>query len=324
MAEQVVLGIDVAKETLDVVVQVGQAKSYGQFDNNTSGFNQLRGWLMKANVKVGRACLEATGIYGDALAMYLHETGWVVHVVNPARISAYAKSQMKRAKTDRIDAYLIADYAARHELPVWHPPSPQQQRLREFIRHIENLKTLRETEVKRLATVSDPVVRASSEQLIAFVGQQIEALIQQMQDHIDQYPELGDDQDLLDSIPGIGPWTAARLIAEIPDIERFNSAKELVAYAGLNPTVFVSGTSVRGQSRISKMGNAHIRDALYMVAWSAKQHDPRMRAFYEGLVARGKCKQVAVVAVMRKLLHLVYAILTSRTPFDPNYASSGA
>jgi transposase len=174
-------------------------------------------------------------------------------------------------------------------------------------RHLDALKRMRTQELNRLKSgQTAPIVQEMIEKHIAFLDQEIEQLEGQIDDHIDHHPGLKEDADLMASIPGIGPLTAAILMAEIKDINRFDSASELASYAGLSPQKRQSGTSVRGRTRLSKIGNATLRKALFFPSMSARRHNPIVKTFCERLSARGKQTMVIQGAAMRKLLHLVY------------------
>jgi transposase len=320
------LGIDVSKEHLDVVLlREGQPAQAAQFANTCSGFNRLRHFLKKRGVEALQVCLEATGSYGDAVALFLHEAGYTVSVVNPVRVKAYADSRLSRNKTDALDAALIADFCRTQQPEAWTPPSPEQRELQALVRHWENLTEMRQQEVnRRQAGVISTTVMQTLDAHIAFLDQQLSELQRQIHDHIDRHPHLRQQRDLLTSIPGIGDITAFTLLAEIRDIHAFTSAPQLAAFAGLSPRQHTSGSSVRGRTRLSKRGSARLRAALYFPAIVAQRHNPILRAFAQRLLAAGKAKLAVVAAVMRKLLHLVYGILTSGQPFDPDYLDKQA
>lgn len=319
--EQSILGIDVSKAQLDVVlVRPGQSEQAASYDNTLGGFRKLAKWLKKRKAGRVHACLEATGLYGDEVAYYLHEDGHTVSVVNPARIKAYADSQLRRNKTDRLDAALIADFCLTQHPLAWEPPDPAWRELRAMARHLLDLKDMRQQERNRLeAGVSSTLVQHTLDEHIAFLDQQIAALEQHLRDHIDQHPDLKRQRDLLESIPGIGALTAALLVAELADLRRFENAGQVVAFAGLNPRQYQSGSSVRGQSHLSKVGNGVVRRILYFPAISARRHNPRIAPWCDQLAARGKTKMQVIGAAMRKLLVLAYGVLKSGQPFDPHY-----
>ena len=323
MTEQsrVVLGIDISKATLDVeLVRPDQGNQQASYANTQTGFKKLEKWLRKRKAGQVHVCLEATGLYGDEVALFLHEAGHTVSVVNPARIKAYAASQLQRNKTDRLDAALIADFCLTQKPTAWEPPEPAILELRALARHLLDLKDMRQQERNRLeAGVTSDTVRQTLEAHIAFIQHQIDQLEQHIRDHIDQQPGLKRQRDLLASIPGIGHLTAALLLAEIGDWRRFAHAGQVVAFAGLNPRQRRSGSSVRGQTRLSKTGNAILRRILYCPALSARRYNPRIAPWCDQLAGRGKTKMQIIGAAMRKLLVLAYGVLKSGRPFDPTY-----
>jgi len=318
------IGIDVAKDELVVCVLNAQNEADETTVPNTkSGINKLHRWLKKAGVKAGHVCLEATGVYSDAAAEELHKRGYTVSVVNPARIKAYAQSQMRRNKTDALDAALIADYCRTQSPPAWEPPTPEVKQLRLYVRHLDDLKTERQRARNRRDTQPEATLVKQLQAQIALLDKQIKQTEELIRDHVNKHPDLKQQRDLLASIPGIGHLTAIILLAELGDIKRFDDVRQVVAFVGLNPRLHQSGKK-RVQAGISRMGRASLRAALYMPALSARRNNPLLRAFANRLEAQGlKGKQV-VVAVMRKLIHLAYGILKSGRAFDANYGQSVA
>jgi transposase len=318
---QSTLGIDVSKATLDVVLLVpDRQRQAAQYANTPAGIKKLAKWLRKRKAGQVQVCLEATGLYGDEVALFLHEAGHTVSVVNPARIKAYAASQLQRNKTDRLDAALIADFCRTQQPPAWEPPDPAWRELRALARHLLDLKDMRQQERNRLqAGVTSDTVRTTLQAHIAFIQQQIDDLEQHIRDHIDHHPDLKRQRDLLDSIPGIGHLTASLLVAEIGDLRRFDHAGQVVAFAGLNPRHRRSGSSVRGQTPLSKTGSAILRRILYFPAISARRHNPVIAPWCDQLAARGKTKMQIIGAAMRKLLVIAYGVLKSGQPFDPHF-----
>ncbi len=313
------LGIDIAKDTFDVALRRGERTWAGHFPNDPDGFRQLSAWLKKRQVRRGWACLEATGRYGEDLAQYLYDQGHPVSVVNPRRIQAYAQSQLARNRSDPLDADLIARFCQSQRPELWTPPAPELQELRELTHQYDAVQAQRQQVLNRLsAGVKSPAVRRQLEAQRAFCDEQLEQLQQLMRDHIDTHPDLKRRQALLDSIPGIGELTAAKLLAR--DLERFDDARALAAYAGLTPRNHTSGTSVRRRPQLSRIGPSRLRRDLYLPAVVATRYNPIIKALYERLRARGHCAMSALGAAMHKLLHLAYGVLKSGRPFDPNYA----
>jgi transposase len=314
------LGIDISKVKFDVHLIGDQQTWSGQFSNTDQGFKQLNKWLKKRKVDRLHACMEATGSYGEALTYFLHEQGHKVSVVNPKIIKHYGYSKMQRNKTDKLDARLIAQYCQKESPRAWQPPTEAQRTLKALTRRLEALQTDRTREKTRLKAKTHPdMVRESIEESIAFYDQQIEKLKAQIQDHINNNPdELQEKHQLLTSIPGVGDKTAAVLLGELPDIQLFKSSKQITAFAGLTPKQLQSG-QVHYYGGMYKLGSRRLRNALYFPALTGKVHNPILRDMAERLAERGITGMSAVAALMRKLLQLVYGILKSERPFDPDY-----
>ncbi len=317
---QPILGIDVAKETLDTALKIDQRILYKQFENTLTGYQHLATWLKKQGSTQAHACLEATGQYGDGISEYLYGQGHLVSVVNPARIKHYANSKLRRNKTDKADAQLIAEYCEKEKPAVWSPPPASYKDLQALVRHLDDLMVTRQQESNRLTSgVRTVVVIDNLRALITFLDQQIKECKKAIQEHINRHAELRHRQDLLVTIPGIGRLTAAKLLGEIRDVLDFENARQLAAYAGLSPRNVFSGTLVHKKARLSKTGNANLRKALYMPAISAKHWNPIVVQFCERLLKYGLRPMEVIGAAMRKLLHIVFGVLKTDRPFDPNY-----
>ncbi len=317
------LGIDVSKKRLEVALLGGPQRQRGTFDNQKSGFAKLVRWLKKHKAKQAHICLESTGNYWLEVAFHLHQAGCQVSVVNPRRIKKHGEAIMQRHKSDRVDAQLIADFAAKHAPPAWEPPPPAWWQLRGLVRHRQALVRDRTREVNRAQAGSlEPAVAQMIEQHLTFLKQQIDALDKQIAQHIDHHPDLKQNHDLLTSIPGVGDITAATFQAEVPDVHRFDQASDLATYAGLTPAGRQSGSSLNRPPKLLKVGNRRLRTAFFMPALSAHRRNPITAALRQRLLERGKKKMTVVVAVMRKLLHLCYGVLKTGQPFDPNWCQS--
>jgi transposase len=310
-------GIDVAKAHLAIVLLTSAEKTLRKSCPNTAaGHTDLLRWLTRhadGPVAVG---LEATGGYQDAVALALHEAGHRVSVLNPQAIAAYAKSQLQRAKTDPVDAHLIARYVRTQQPPAWTPAPLEARQLQALVRRLEALLDMKTQETNRLETAA-PIVHPSIHGTVAHLTTEIAAVKAQIRTHIDQFPTLRTQHDLLQSIPGIGATTAAIVLGEILEIRRFAEARQLAAFAGLVPQVVHSGTSVRGRGALTPHGTRRLRKALYFPALTALRCNPVVQPFAQRLRAAGKPKMVVVVAVMRKLLHLIYGVLRSGRTFTP-------
>lgn len=316
----IILGIDVAKLKLDVALLRDGKTITKQFDNALTGFQALQAWLQALHLELVHACLEATGSYGDGVARFLHQTGHQVSLVNPARIKGYAQSKMQRNKTDKADARLIADFCLTQKPPRWAPPTPAVGELQALTRRIEVLQEMLQAEKNRLE-MAPPKTQASIQRMIQTLEQEIADLQTSINDHLDQNPDLKAQQDLLESIPGIGEKTAQLLLSEI-EFSRYASAREVAAFAGVSPKRKESGSSLK-QTNLSKMGQGRIRKGLYFPAIVAKQHNQIVKEFAKRLANNGKTPMQIVCAAIRKLLHIAFGVLKNKRPFDPSLAFSG-
>lgn len=315
------LGIDIAKLKFNVcLINLNGKLKHKVFPNTATGFEQLTQWLSKQGVRRVHACLEATGTYGEALSLFLHQAGHTVSLINPAAIKAFAQSRLSRTKTDRVDAELIARFCLAQAPSAWTPLPQEVQELQALVRRLESLIEIRVAEENRLSSgVTVAAVRESVEGHLAYLNEQIKRCEELIQDHINSHPALKQQSELLDSIPGIGETTAALLLSEITDITQYRSARQVAAYAGLVPRERRSGSSVRGRTRLSKIGNARLRRALYFPAITALRCSPFFQTWAAGLRQRGKSKMSVIGAAMRKLVHLAYGVLKSGQPFDPEW-----
>ncbi len=317
---QSIIGIDVSKHTLDIALLQEEGTQYLRIDNKQEGFKLLEKWLRQHGCREVHACMEATGQYGYAAADYLYLCGYRVSVVNPARIKAYAASRLKRNKTDKTDALLIAEFCQREKPGLWCPAEPAFKALKALVHALDALMAIKQQERNRQEFSADvPLVDAILYEHVEFLDEKIRLLRQAIHKLIQLDARLSHQYDLLVSIPGIGELSAARLLAEIRDFREFSGSRQLTAYAGLNPRQFQSGVSIHRKSRLSKTGNAALRHALYMPALVARKHNPIIREFSQRLADRGLCKMAVVGAAMRKLLVLAYGVIKTDMPFDPNF-----
>ena len=318
-----ILGIDVAKLEFNVCLMREDGKlRHRVFANNEAGFAQLSDWLKKNNVAKVHACMEATGTYSEALATDLHDNGHQVSLVNPAATKAYAGAHLSRTKTDKVDAELIARFCHTQKPQLWTPTPPEVRQLQALVRRLDSLIEMHTMESNRLSSgVSTAEVRDSIESVISHLEEQIKRTEKLIRKHINNHPQLRADHDLLLSIPGLGQATVARLMSEI-NFHRYESARQVAAFAGLVPRLYESGKSVRGRARLSKVGTARIRHSLYFPAITALRCNPLIKAWASGLRERGKCEMQIIGAVMRKLIHLAYGVLKSGKPYDPLYAQN--
>lgn len=315
---QVVIGVDIAKAKFDVARLADGKYRHQQFDNNPAGFALFIAWMASFGDASPAICMEATGAYSIPLAEHLVEQGFRVSVVNPAKVAAFAKSELSRVKTDKADAKLIARYALAMQPSPWTPPPRDIRALQALLRRVEHLLEMQQMEKNRLNT-ADPAVADSIQSVLATLEQELNTTRDKIRQHIDDHPDLKRRQDLLESIPGVGAATAAWLLTVLSEHYGFTAAKQAVAHAGLAPRLRQSGQWA-GKTRLSKTGDPLVRKALYMPILSALTFNPVIRAFGQRLKARGKHGMAINCAAMRKLIHIAFAILKSGKPFDPNFA----
>ena len=314
------LGIDVGKDRLDLALVTGGHTHTKHVRNDASGHAALVRWLGRFTGGLGavHACLEASGGYEDDAAVALDAAGLTVSVVNPRRTAAYASVQLRRSKTDRADAGLLARFCERERPGPWAPPPDEARELRRLTRAIDALKRDRDRTRNRRGRAPDGPARDALDAVLATYAEQVRALEAAVEAHLAAHPDLARQRDLLVSIPGVGAQTAATVLAELGDGAAFASARSVAAYAGLVPRHHESGSSVRRRPRLSKAGNARLRRALYWPAISAIRHNEAVRVFAGRLAARGKSKMSVIGASMRKLVQICYGVLKSGRPFDPS------
>lgn len=315
-----VLGIDIAKAKFDVTLRKADGKRRRKvFANTPAGWLELGTWLGRHGIQRVHACLEATGTYGEGVATWLHDHGHRVSVINPAIMAAYAKAQLSRAKTDRIDADLLADYATSHPLREWAPTAREIRELQGLVRRLDALISMQTQEQNRLqAGELTATVTASIETILSTLATEIASVRALIADHIDRHPDLRGKQELLVSIPGIGEATAARLLGDLLH-RTFTNARQAAAFAGLVPRVRESGT-LHARASLSKLGSSQLRKALYFPAITALRFNPTIRAMGVRLHAAGKRKLVIIGAAMRKLIHVAFGVLKSGRAFDARLA----
>ncbi len=313
----VIIGIDISKHKFDIAYMATNQKwQQGTFANNTEGFKAFLQWLIDNKIDRCHAAMEATGRYGEDLAHFLYIAGHYVSFVNPAQIKYYGRSLLKRVKTDKVDSQLIAEFTQRHQLSLWKPLSPSFQSLKERVRCLEAFKRDRTQTSNRLNEAKDPLIKKVLEERLSHIQTQIVELVTAIEELAHNEPSIITMVNLLLSIPGIGETTALSLLAELPDLSTFKCAKQLTAYAGLNPSIRTSGISVKGRESLSKTGNRILRKALYLPAMSLMGRSSPLKTFIERLRAKGKRGKVIVVAVMRKLLHIIFGVLKKQTLFQ--------
>jgi transposase len=319
-----VVGIDVSKLKLDVALLVQGKVKNKVVPNTPAGYRLLGKWLEERGVAIAGlpVCMEATGPYSEPAALGLIDQGMRVSIVNPARVKGFAQSELVRNKNDRVDSALLARFGALMQPEPWSAPPLAYRQLRAKVDRLNALKDMQQQETNRLEAyrLADNVAMIeSTERHIDWLEGEIKALEQDIKDHIDGHPELANDAQLMKSIPGLGDTSVAKVLAYAGDVRRFESAKALASYAGLTPRQRQSGTSVKGRTMMSRTGHRELRTALYMPGLVAKRYNPVLQEFAHRLRIAGLAPKAVVGAVMRKLVHLIYGVITSGKPFDPRW-----
>lgn len=313
------IGLDVSKATLDACLMRPTNQTHAkQFPNTATGHAHLLRWVTRlAPDVVQHFCLEATGSYSTAIALFLAEADVFVSVVNPARLRYFALMQRQGNKTDQADAQLIAQFCRKEAPALWRAASEELRVWTALVRRLDAVQHLVTQEQNRLAAPAQPdEVLGSIQATLAFLTAERERIRTQIRAHVAGHPELKRDVTLLMSIPGIGELTAWTILTELPDVQQFDSAQAVAAYAGLAPREHRSGSSVYKKTRLSKQGNSRLRTAMYFPAVTAVIWNPLVKAHYERLRQAGKAKMVALAAAMRKLLMICYGVLKHQQPFQ--------
>jgi transposase len=314
---RIIIGIDISKHKFDAAYMTTARKWQREtFENTSEGFKIFVKWLAEKNIEKCHMVMEATGRYGEDLANFLYVSGYEVSIVNPAQIKYYGRSLLKRTKTDKIDSQLIAEFAQRHELPFWQPLSPGLQALKDQVRCLEAFKKDATQTRNRLGHAKDLMVRKMLEERLAHIQKQVDQLTVSLKQLAKEDPLISHQIELLISIPGIGETTALYLLGELPDLSTFKCAKQLAAFAGLNPSIKTSGISVKGKEKISKTGRKELRKILFFPAMTVMRGSSHLKLFIERLRGKGKKGKVVVTAVMRKMMHIVFGVLKTQIPFQ--------
>ncbi|WP_084756307.1 IS110 family transposase [Candidatus Paracaedibacter symbiosus] len=316
-----VIGIDISKKTFDACAMFNGKNKKNSFNNNGTGCEELISWIKEFGLTDPHICMESTGSYSEAVADFLYNSGYKVSVINPLQVKSFRISKMIRQKTDKSDCEVIAMFCLQNFPVLWSPKSRENKELHEVNARIDTLKM----ELNRLINslekeIINKIVANSINEEMQFIKDMIKKLEQEALNIINDSPQLKRQYDILTEIKGIGTKTAMTILADMPDVSRFENAKQYAAFVGVTPSHFQSGTSVKGKSHISRLGSRKIRKALYMSAIVVKNHNNAFQAFVNRLVSKGKRPKVIIVAIMRKLLHIFFGILKSNKSFNQNLA----
>lgn len=313
------LGIDMAKRTFTAALWFGSDRFLKeQFDNHSGGFKRLHTWLKRHGVGTLRAAVEATSTYAEALVEWLQAQGHTVFLLNPERVAHYARACGQRNKTDPADAVTIAAFIAHHEATPWQPPPPEQRDLRSLTRARAQVVATAQTLAVQLQTTAGPG-RLHLQALLQAARRTVAALDRDIAAHLKAHAQLAERARRLMTLKGVGLVTAATVVAELPPITEQTDPRAISAWAGLTPRRWQSGPR-EWATRLSRKGNAYLRQALYMPALVAKRHNPLLRTFAQQLAARGKTHGAILGALSHKMLRILVGLLRSKTDFDPNWS----
>jgi transposase len=320
------VGIDISKDTFNAAFRTRKdgkdCWTDCAFSNDTKGFKALVAWAGPE----ASFTMEATGLYHVNTAMYLHGKSHTVHVSNPLQIKRFSQMQFRRAKTDKADARVIAEYSEVNasRLSNWNPPAEnlaQARSLLSVLRLLRVQNTAKSNSIHALRLT--PAGHDAANKLEALLRAEHAVTLALEKDLIALVcVSHSEEFNMAQTISAIGPKTAAAVILATDGLKNFDNSRQLSAYFGMSPRQYQSGTSVNGKGHICKMGNPYIRSLLYICAVSSLKHNKQCKEFYDSLLAKGKPKKVALVAVSNKLLRILFAVMKNKTPWNPEGVKS--
>lgn len=332
-----IVGVDVSKDTLDanlsfmdeeMITQNIQSKC---FMNTKKGINEMIKWFKKQcknDIPIKIVC-EATGVYYELLAYYMHEKGFEISVVLPYKISNFMKSSNVRNINDKVCAQQIAEFGLLRKLVSWQPPKENLRKLKGLTRErsqlIEERTMLKNRKhAQDISILTDETTIKRSKLHIDFINKQIKLIEKQIREIVKEDVELANKIKKIITIDGVGFTTAVTVVAETDGFHLVRNGRQLVCYAGLDVIVKESGSSVKTKGKISHKGNKYLRRALYFPALTNVNHKKSYKEFYDRIFEKHYIKMKAYVAVQRKMLMLIYTLWKNDTVFDPDYESKKA
>jgi transposase len=311
-------GIDISHLVFDVTDSDG---NYYQFKNSLIGFKKF----MKLLDFNSHCVMEATGYYHYQLAYYLQENSVVLSVENPLSVKRFIQMKLSKIKTDKSDSKLICEYAKQVDLKLWQGNSKHQLECLQMTRLLSvytKQSTMLKNKLHGEAVLGHPskLVVTSLKRSLRQLKKEIDTIEEKLLLLVNEVHK--DVLTRLKSIPGIGKKTSLMLVVLTDGFDRFKSGSELCSYAGLTPIIRQSGSSVNGRARISKIGNQKLRNLLFMCSFNACKYNKACKAIYDRIVAKGKSKKLALIAVCNKLLKQAFAIAKSGLIYDDTYRST--
>ena len=316
------IGIDVSMDTLDVAIYDGRIFQSKRYENNESGFSAIEEELMKHSNSEKIITMEATGIYHLKLAVYFYKKGYVVSVVNPLIIKRYSDMKMLRAKTDSVDARTISEYGFNEKPCFFVRKDNKNERIIQLLRLIDALHLMQSENRNRLHALERiPDADETALSIYREIGLILKAREHEAEKKIHEIliNYFSEEYERLIKIPGVGKRLSSLVIGFFGTFENFQNAKQVSSYIGLNPSPKQSGVSLKGRGSISRKGNRYMRKIFYMAALSATVHNKACGELYRRLLARGKNKRLALVAVTNKMVRQIFAVVKYSRIYDPEY-----
>jgi transposase len=317
------IGIDVSMETLDFGWTLNGAKHHFQVPNTMEGFEQA----LSKTPSDAKFVMEATGTYYLNLALHLDEKGQYLSVINPICTKSHMRSELRRSKSDKTDSFALARFGQEKAPARWNAPAPDLLQMRQLLLVCDTLK-LEMAQLGNKLHAMDQCRYASSYAMgiLEELKDRMESQCKEAMEYLDELASrsMSRTVEIIESICGIGRETALRMAVSIGDFHRFSNSRKLVSYCGVSPTVAQSGTSVHSKGTISRMGGSRIRTMLYMCAWSAVRYNPQCKAMWERMKEKGKPGKLILMAVVNKLIRLMYSMIIHDTMYNPNFLAQAA
>jgi transposase len=317
------VGVDVSMETLDLGWMLNGSKKHIRVANNSDGFQEA---LSKTPTDA-KFIMEATGTYYLNLAFFLDERGQYLSVVNPICTKSHMRTELRRSKSDKSDSFSLARFGQEKSPDRWLAMTPEVLQMRQMLATCDSIRLAIAGFGNRIHAM-EQCVYSSVYAIGALEGLQekLEAQLKETMDYLEERATktMSRTIQIIESIPGIGRETALRMAVTIGDFQRFSSSRKLVSFAGLSPTQSQSGISVHSKGTISRMGGHKIRSALYVCSWSAIRCNPPCKAMWERMKEKGKPGKVILMAVVNKLIRMIYSMVINDTVYNPNFLAQAA
>lgn len=317
MAQFQFVGVDVAKDKIDVALFLNKKYLHKCFDSDKKGLSGFIKWLGK-HTQAPWVCMEATGHYSELIAESLISHNVRVSIVNPFQIRSFARVKLSRNKNDIVDAKIIAEYCEKMEPRTFTARCESQKELKDLTKLLDTLKEQLVRLKNQLHSTQGKIAKKAIQRLIKDLEKQIKGIEKQLDDLVKNNEALDEKMTLITSIKGVGDLTAYKILAQVPEINNFSNAKQFAAYLGLSPKQHQSG-KLQGRTTISRIGDSRVRKALYMAALVAKRYNKALAPFVKRLELKGKAPKAIICAVMRKLAHIIFGVLKNKQAYNPQF-----